>query len=77
MLDRDKLYSTLRDLTFPDKPATKTFEELVTLLKTSSNTWKIRFYKRDQKEGESMQEYVAQLRKMSLHCGFNADLKEK
>ena len=27
-----KLYSTLRDLTFPDKPATKTFEQLSELL---------------------------------------------
>ncbi|CAC5377655.1 unnamed protein product [Mytilus coruscus] len=38
---------------------------------------RFRFDKRDQKEGESIQDYVAQLRKLSLHCGFNADLKEK
>ena len=78
-----KLYSTLRDLTFPDKPATKTFEQLSELLnkhlspKPLQTPERFRFDKRDQKEGETIQEYVAQLRKMSLHCGFNADLKEK
>ncbi|VDI15020.1 Hypothetical predicted protein [Mytilus galloprovincialis] len=44
---------------------------------SSQASERFRFDKRDQKEGESIQDYVAQLRKLSLHCGFNADLKEK
>ena len=35
-----------------------------------------RFYKRDQKEGESVNEYVAQLRKLSKYCEFNAFLND-
>ncbi|CAC5375275.1 unnamed protein product [Mytilus coruscus] len=63
-----KLYSLLRDLTFPDKPAEKTFDVLVKLLKDHlapkplQASERFRFDKRDQKEGDSIQDYVAQLR---------------
>ncbi|XP_062582729.1 uncharacterized protein K02A2.6-like [Saccostrea cucullata] len=78
-----KLYSLLRDLTFPDKPATRTYQELVRLLnnhlspKPIKTAERFRFDKRDQKEGETITEYVAQLKKLSIHCVFNASLNEK
>lgn len=78
-----KLYSLLRDLTFPDKPATKQFDELTKLLsdhlspKPLKAAERFRFDKRDQKEGESIQDYVAQLRKLSLYCDFKGELKDK
>lgn len=78
-----KLYSLLCDLTFSDKPATKTFAEVVRLLsshlspKSISTAERFRFDKRDQKEGESISEYIEQLKKLSLHCDFKASLNEK
>lgn len=73
----------MRDLTFPDKPAEKTYQELVTLLnshlspKPIKTAGRFRFDKRDQKEGETISEYVAQLKKLSIYCDFNASLNEK
>ena len=37
---------------------------------------RFRFYKRDQREGESIREYIAELRKLSEHCDFKANLNE-
>ena len=34
-------------------------------------------FDRDQKEGESISEYIEQLKKLSLHCDFKASLNEK
>ena len=78
-----KLYSLLRDVTFPDKPATKTYAETVRLLnnhlsrKPISTAERFRFDKRNQKEGESISEYIAQLKNLSIHCNFKASLNEK
>ena len=33
-------------------------------------TERFRFHKRDQKEGESITVYVAELRKLTEHCSF-------
>ena len=66
-----KTYSLLIDLTFPDKPSTKTYDQLTQLLNKHLSpkpliiAERYRFYKRDQKEGESVNEYVTQLRKLS------------
>ena len=35
-----------------------------------------RFYKRDQQEGESVNEYVAELRKLSKYCECSAFLND-
>lgn len=65
-----RLCSLLRDLTFPDTPAKKTYQDLVTLLnshlspKPIKTSERFRFDKRDQKEGETISEYVAQLKKL-------------
>ena len=77
------MYSLFRDLTFPDKPATKTYAEVVRLLSIHLSTKKIstperfRFDKRDQKKEESFSEYIAQLKNVSIHCDFKASLNEK
>ena len=69
-------YSVLRDLTAPDVPGTKTFAQLTTILKSHYNPTPIqiaerfRFHKRDQKEGESIRDFNAAIRKLSEHCGF-------
>ena len=65
-----KTYSLLRDLCAPAKPATKTFAQLTEILgKHLSPTplviaERFRFHKRDQQEGETVAQYVAQIRKL-------------
>jgi RNase H-fold protein (predicted Holliday junction resolvase) len=77
-----KTYSLLRDLTFPDKSSTKTYNQLTQLLNKHVSpkpliiAERYRFYKRDQKEGESVNEYVAELRKLSKYCEFSAFLND-
>lgn len=77
-----KSYQVLRDLASPDLPATKTFDELCTLLETHYNpkpltiAERFRFHKRDQKVDESVQEYNVALRKLSEHCNFGDNLND-
>ena len=73
-----RTYGLLRALTVPGKPADKTYKELVELLtkhlapKPLLIAERYRFHKRDQKEGESIREYVANLQKLTEHCQFGA-----
>ena len=75
-------YSLLRNLTSPDDPATKGFDAIVKLLDNHLSpkplviAERFRFHKRDQKDGESIPVYVAELRKLSEHCDFKADLND-
>ena len=74
-----KTYSLLRNLTTPDDPATKAYDDIVKLLdnhlspKPLVNAERFRFHKR---EGESIPVYVAELRKLSEHCDFKANLSD-
>ena len=60
-----KAYSLLRNLVAPDKPTDREFSELVQMLKDHLNpkpliiAERFKFHKRDQKEGESIAQYVA------------------
>ncbi|XP_046671149.1 uncharacterized protein K02A2.6-like [Homalodisca vitripennis] len=77
-----KTYSLLRDLCTPNKPSTKSFDALVSLIqdhlypKPSFIAERYKFSKRIQHEGESAADYIAQLRKMSTHCEFGAVLND-
>ena len=77
-----KTYSLLRNLTSPDDPATKGFDAIVKLLDNHLSpkplviAERFRFHKRDQKDGESIPVYVAELRKLSEHCDFKANLND-
>ena len=64
-----KTYALLRDLLTPEKPATKSFQEIVTTLqhlsfKPLEIAERFRFYKRNQREGETVLTYVANLKKL-------------
>lgn len=65
-------YSLLRDLTSPEKPADKNFVDIVKLLKDhlsrkpSVIAERFRFNRRQQLDGESVNEYVMKLRKLTL-----------
>ncbi|VDI74334.1 Hypothetical predicted protein [Mytilus galloprovincialis] len=71
-----KTYALLRNLTTPDKPKDKSYDDIVKVLKEHLSpaplviAERFRFHKRDQKSGESINEYVAQIRKFSEYCNF-------
>ena len=77
-----KAYSLLRNLVAPSKPADKKFSELVQTLKDHLNpkplviAERFKFHKRDQKEGETIAQYVAALRKLADTCEFEAFLEQ-
>lgn len=68
-----KTYSLLRDLTSPEKPADKNFEDIVKLLKDHLSSKpsviaeRFRFNRRQQLDGESVYEYVVKLRTLAEH----------
>ncbi|XP_061878364.1 uncharacterized protein K02A2.6-like [Entelurus aequoreus] len=75
-------YGLLRSLIAPEKPGTKTYDEVVTLLQAHFSPKPIviaeryRFHKRDQGEGETITQYVTDLKKLSEHCEFGAYLQD-
>ena len=77
-----KTYALLKSLVAPDKPSSKSFADLSTILKNHYSPKTIviaerfKFYKRDQKEGETVQQYIAELKKLSESCKFAQFLTE-
>ena len=67
-------YQLMRNLVAPGKPAEKSFGELVTLVKEhltpppSEIMQRFTFNTRSQKEGETVAQFVAELRRLSEHC---------
>lgn len=76
------IYSLLGDLTAPDKPADKLYKEIVDVLKNHLSPKPIviseefRFHKRAHKSDKSVRDYIAQLRRLSEHCGLGAALDD-
>ena len=77
-----KTYKLIRNLVNPRKPTDKSFGELVNLVKNhlnprpSSIVYRFKFNSRFRQQGETIQQYVAELRNLSEHCEF-ADQLEK
>ena len=75
-------YSILNSLTAPDKPSTKKAEELNDILREHFEPKPIviseryKFYNRAQKDGESLAQFIAELRKLTIHCEFKGFLEE-
>ncbi|XP_063892717.1 uncharacterized protein LOC135117411 [Helicoverpa armigera] len=75
-------YELLVNLCTPNKPKTKTFEQLSDIMgkhlqpKPSELAERYKFRHRKQKEGETISEYVAVLKKMSKTCEFGSWLEE-
>lgn len=75
-------YSLLRNLLSPVKPGTKTFGELVELLKEHFNPkpseilQRFKFNSRAREDGEMVLEYVAVLRKLAHDCNYGEKLTE-
>ena len=72
----DEAYSLLRSLLAPVKPNTKSYAELAKTLidhlkpKPVIIAERYKFYNRSQKEGESIGDFVAVIRKLSIKCKF-------
>ena len=77
-----KSYSLLRSLTAPEKPSAMPFVQLVNVMREHLSpkplliAERFRFHKRNQKEGESIVSYVADLKKLSEHCEFGNGLND-
>ncbi|XP_030599918.1 Fc receptor-like protein 3 [Archocentrus centrarchus] len=77
-----RAHSLLMDLCAPNKPSEKTYEELVNLLqrhyvpKTNFIAERCKFHGRNQKDNETISEYVASLRKLAATCKFGTFLDE-
>lgn len=75
-------YSLMRNLVSPAKPGDKTFDELVKLLKDHFNpkpseiVQRFKFNSRNRKNGETVMEYVAVLRKLAQDCNYGDKLSE-
>ena len=75
-------YDLLKDLYTPDKPNTKTFEEIVAKLmkhlepKPTILAERYRLHQRQQKAGESVITYMAALRCLAKECNYGAFFEE-
>ena len=69
-------YQLLKNLMAPAKPSGKSFTDIVKVLqdywqpKPSEIVQRFNFHSRVQKQGESVVDYVSELRRLSEHCGF-------
>ena len=77
-----KAYSLLRNLLAPVKPATKEYSELIDVMKNHLHpkpvviAERFKFHGRNQGEGETVAQYMAELRKLAEHCDFKDYLDE-
>ena len=76
-----KGYKLIRSLA-QNEPAKKSYDALKKLMldhlqpKPNEIAQRYVFYKRDRRVGESVKDYVAELRKLSEHCEFGENLEE-
>ena len=76
-------YALLSDHFAPDKPKDKSLDELIDVLKGHFEPEPIliaerfQFHKRDQKRGETIATFVAELRCLATHCSFGADFLDQ
>lgn len=78
----ESTYELLRDLCSPAKPNTKSFEDLVTLLrnhlqpKPTVIAERYKFHQRNQLSGETVTAYIAELRKLAKTCDYAEFLEQ-
>ena len=75
-------YQLVKNLLAPERPADKTFQEIVLLMKNhyqpkpSIIVERFNFHSRYRKQGESVATFVAELKRLSEHCGFADTLSD-
>ncbi len=76
----EKAYALLRNLVAPAKPSDKSYAQLTDIMKNHLDpkplviAERFRFHRRNQEEGESVSQYLAELRKLAERCDFEAYL---
>ena len=77
-----KIYTLLRNLMAPTLPQDVTFDDLIKILKSHFEPQPViiaerfRFHRRTQAVGETISDYIAQLRKLTLHCKYGDHLDD-
>ena len=77
-----EIYNLCRSLCAPAIPSTKTYAQLTDLVKKHLNpkpnpiSERFKFYSRYRKTSESIANYVASLRQLTEHCGFEQRVNE-
>ena len=77
-----KVYSLLRSLVSPEKPSEMTLVNLTATLRKHYEPKKViiaerfNFHRRNQAEGESITDFVAELRRLATDCEFGPGLEE-
>ena len=75
-------YGLLRNLVTPEKPDSKSYQELVNTLQEHLNpkplviAERFNFNNRFRQDGESVMDFAAQLKKLTIHCEFGDFLNE-
>ncbi|XP_055585346.1 uncharacterized protein K02A2.6-like [Uranotaenia lowii] len=75
-----EVYQTIRNLCFPDKPETKQFDELCSLMRQRFTPTLVTFHERTrfiearQGDGETVIEWSTRLKKLAADCEFGNDL---
>lgn len=75
-------YSTLKKLMVPVDPATKSYDYLIAVLskhyapKNNVIAERYKFHKEDQKSGQSIAEYIVELKAKAQNCAFGSFLSE-
>ncbi|XP_064475711.1 uncharacterized protein K02A2.6-like [Ornithodoros turicata] len=75
-------YAVIRSLCSPSLPSETDYKDIVSKLATHFNpkpsviVQRFQFGKRDQRPGESVADYVAELRRLSEHCAFGSTLDD-
>ena len=75
-------FKLLQNLLAPDKPADKSYNELCAALEAHLSpkpliiAERYRFHKRDQRSGETIAQYIADLRRLARHCEYGNHLED-
>ncbi|XP_049520471.1 uncharacterized protein K02A2.6-like [Dermacentor silvarum] len=75
-------YAVIRSLCSPALPSATSYADIVQKLsvpfnpKPSVTVQRFQFGKRDQRPGESIADYIAELRRLSEHCNFRTTLED-
>ena len=75
-------YKLIRNLTTPDGPTSRTYKDITKLVqehynpKPSTIVERFKFNSRNQQSGESISNYVANLRQMTEFCNFGISLED-
>ena len=77
-----KAYELLQNIIAPAKPANQSYDDLITAMKDHLDpklltiAGHFRFHQQNQKEGETIAQYLAELRRLLQHCEFADKLDE-